>query len=148
MSLSARARASLSSRFLASNAVVWVSALIVMGIMSYWFSAQNNQPDFNVYMLVVSILTVVFFLAAFLLEDNFGYLFLFNLIFSYLWLAVVVFTAFLFSNASRQAQTVEAFSFLAFFALLFNVGFNWYTGILSKDQPTETTQATTSPSRV
>ncbi len=65
------------------------------------------------YLSIKSILTVVLFLAAFLLEDRPTYLFLFNLIFSYLWLAVVVFAAFLFSDSTRQAQTVEAFSFLA-----------------------------------
>lgn len=55
----------------------------------------------------------MFFLAAFLLEGYLGFHLLFNLIFSYLWLAVVVFAASMFSHASKQAQAVEAFSFLA-----------------------------------
>jgi hypothetical protein len=53
MDLSSRARASLSSRFLIPNVIVWISSFIVMGIMCYWFSSQHQQPDFNVYILVI-----------------------------------------------------------------------------------------------
>lgn len=53
MSFSSRARASASSIFLPSNLIVWLSAIVVLGIVAYWFSAQNQQPDSIVYMLVV-----------------------------------------------------------------------------------------------
>ncbi len=61
-----------------------------------------------------SVLTVVFFLAAFFLAPYPGYVLLFNLVFSYLWLVAVVFTAegFTYSN-SALLHTVEAFSFIA-----------------------------------
>ena len=41
-----------SAFFLASNAIIWLSAVIVMGILSYWFS-QESQPDWLVYMEVL-----------------------------------------------------------------------------------------------
>jgi hypothetical protein len=41
----------------------------------------------------------------------------------------VVFAASMFTYAnSQQAHAVEAFSFIAFFALLFNVVYSWHIG--------------------
>lgn len=57
---------------------------------------------------------MAFFLAAFFLRAFTGYVLLFNLIFSYLWLVAVAFTASDFSYAdSALLHTVEAFSFIA-----------------------------------
>lgn len=42
----------LSPFFWATNVIVWLSAVIVMGILSYWFST-SSQPDWIIYMLVV-----------------------------------------------------------------------------------------------
>lgn len=42
----------LSPVFLVTNAIVWVSAAIIMGILSYWIS-QEEQPDSIIYMEVV-----------------------------------------------------------------------------------------------
>ncbi|KAK3940164.1 hypothetical protein QBC46DRAFT_386136 [Diplogelasinospora grovesii] len=112
---------------LGSNILIWISAVIVMGIVSYFLSLNNNQGSHIIYMEVVSVLTVAFYLAAFFLAAFAGYLMLFNLIFSYLWLVVVVFVAedFTYSN-SALLHTIEAFSFIAFFFLLFNVLHDWH----------------------
>lgn len=64
--------------------------------------------------LLQSVLTVAFFLVSFILGTYPGYILMFNLIFSYLWLVAVAFTASDFSNSkSNLALTVEAFSFIA-----------------------------------
>jgi len=63
-----------------------------------------------------SVLTVAFFLVAFFLGTWPGYVLLFNLIFSYLWLVAVVFTVEdynVYNHGSAYALTVEAFSFIA-----------------------------------
>lgn len=61
-----------------------------------------------------SVLTVVFFLLAFFLAAYPGTVLIFNLIFSYLWLVAVVFTAEGYSNSNNDLLlTVEAFSFIA-----------------------------------
>jgi hypothetical protein len=59
---------------------------------------------------------VAFFLAAFFLHTYPGYILLFNLIFSYLWLVAVAFTASDFTHSnSALLHTVEAFSFIALY---------------------------------
>jgi hypothetical protein len=59
-------------------------------------------------------LTTAFYLFAFFLGAYPGYVLLFNLIFSYLWLVAVSFTAsdWTYSN-SALLHTAEAFSFIA-----------------------------------
>jgi len=115
--------------YFVSNLIIWVSAVIVMGIVSYLISLNNNQSDHIIYEEVISVLTVVFFLVAFFLGPYAGFILLFNLIFSYLWLVAVVFTVQDFTY-SRNAllHTVEAFSFIAFFFLLFNILYDWNFG--------------------
>jgi len=129
MPLTTRARTGLSPFFLISNLIIWVSAVIVMGILSYFISLNNNQGDHIIYEEVIAVLTVVFFLLAFILGTYPGYVLLFNLIFSYLWLVSVVFTAsdFTYANSALD-HTVEAFSFIAFFFLFFNVLYDWHLG--------------------
>ena len=107
---------------------------------TYYTNAQLSQ----------AVLTVVFFLAAFFLHRYPGYILLFNIIFSYLWLVAVAFTASDFTHSdSALLHTVEAFSFIALyvlpghflywceehanivshsFALLFNVIYDWHLG--------------------
>ena len=56
----------------------------------------------------------MFFLAAFFLTAFLGFYLMFNLIFSYLWLVAVVFTAEGYSHSNNNLLlTVEAFSFIA-----------------------------------
>jgi len=108
------ARTGLSPFLMASTVIVWVSAVIVMGILSYLISLDNRQGDHIIYGEVVSVLTTALFLAAFVLHTYAGFFLLFNLIFSYLWLVVVAFFAsdFTYSN-SALLHAAEAFSFIA-----------------------------------
>jgi len=124
-----RTHTGLSPFFLATNALIWVSAVIVMGILSYFISVNNNQGNHIIYEEVIAVLTVAFFLLAFFLGSYAGFFLLFNLIFAFLWLVAVVFTAEDFTYAdSALAHTVEAFSFIAFFLLFFNVLYDWHIG--------------------
>ncbi|KAL2133662.1 hypothetical protein VTI74DRAFT_1940 [Chaetomium olivicolor] len=123
-----RARTGLPIFLLASSALVWISAVIVMGILSYLVS-KDWGGDHVIYELVIAVLTTALFLAAFVLRGNPGYFLLFNLIFSYLWLVAVSFTASEWSHShDGLLLTVEAFSFIAFFLLLFNVLYDWHFG--------------------
>lgn len=98
----------------AFNVIVWISAVIVMGILSYLISLNNNQGSHVIYEEVISVLTVAFYLAAFFLGT--GYVLIFNLIFSYLWLVAVAFTASDWTYAqSALLHAVEAFSFIALY---------------------------------
>ncbi|KAK0615158.1 hypothetical protein B0T17DRAFT_498053 [Bombardia bombarda] len=131
MAITTRERGVGLSPFLtASNVIVWISAVIVMGIVSYFISTIHGAyypGDHLVYDEVISVLTVAFFLAAFFLGSYPGHVLLFNLIFSYLWLVAVVFAVqdYNYGNSALQ-HTVEAFSFIAFFFLFFNVLYSWY----------------------
>lgn len=123
-----RARTGLSTFLLASTALVWISSVIVMGILAYLVS-KGWGGDHVIYELVISVLTTAFYLAAFFLGAYPGYVLLFNLIFSYLWIVVVSFTASDWSYShSSLLLTAEAFSFIAFFFLLFNVLYDWHYG--------------------
>ncbi|RYP73988.1 hypothetical protein DL771_003299 [Monosporascus sp. 5C6A] len=125
------ARSGLSPFLLISSIVIWCSAVIVMGIVSYFISQSTyGVGRFLIYTEVISVLTVAFFLASFLLGGSPGYSLLFNIIFSYLWLVAVVFTAQSWSHPGAGAlpHTVEAFSFIAFFFLVFNVLHDWNLG--------------------
>jgi len=123
------ARVGLSPILMATTALAWVSAVIVMGILAYFFSISTNRGEHMTYELVVSVLTVALGLAGLVLGAYAGFFMLFNLIFSYLWIVVVAFTASEFTYAdSALLHTVEAFSFIAFFLLLFNVLYDWHFG--------------------
>ncbi|RYP25731.1 hypothetical protein DL768_011426 [Monosporascus sp. mg162] len=114
-----------------SNILIWCSAVIVMGIVSYFISQSTYSVGrLLIYTEVISVLTVAFFVASFLLGNSPGYSLLFNIIFSYLWLVAVVFTAesWSHSSAGALAHTVEAFCFIAFFFLVFNIFHDWNLG--------------------
>jgi hypothetical protein len=123
------ARTGLEPFFMFSNALIWISAVIVMGIVSYFISLNNNQGNHIIYEEVIAVLTVAFFVFSFFLGAYEGHILLFNLIFAFLWLVSVVFTAedFTYSNNALD-HTVEAFSFIAFFFLFFNVLYDWHLG--------------------
>ncbi|KAK4151237.1 hypothetical protein C8A00DRAFT_17354 [Chaetomidium leptoderma] len=120
------ARTGHSTFLLASSALIWVSSVIVMGILAYLVS-RGWGGDHVIYELVISVLTTIFFPLAFLLHVHPGSTLLFNLVFSYLWLVAVSFTA---SDWSRSHDNlllaVESFSFIAFFFLFFNVLYDWH----------------------
>ncbi len=46
-------RTGLAPFFLISNAIIWISAVIVMGILSYLISLNNNQGDHIIYEEVI-----------------------------------------------------------------------------------------------
>jgi len=111
-----------------SNVLILISAIIVMGILSYFISQNNQQGNHIIYEEVIAVLTVAAFVFSFFLGGLPSIILPFYTLFSYLWLVAVVFTAEDWSNsyASALDHTVEAFSFIAFFALLFNAAFNWH----------------------
>jgi hypothetical protein len=123
-----RARTGLTTFLLASSGLVWVSAVIVMGILAYLVS-RGWGGDHVIYELVISVLTAAFFPLAFFLVVSPGFILLFNLIFSYLWIVAVSFTASDWSySRSDLLLTAEAFSFIAFFFLFFNILYDWHYG--------------------
>lgn len=125
-------RSRMSPILMATNLLIWISSVIVMGITA-WLVSENNGNAANrvIYILVIvctsphcwqlqtntfpkSVLTTALFLASFVLSGYSGFYLLFNLIFSYLWLVAVVFTAEGWSNSgNKYLLTVEAFSFIA-----------------------------------
>ncbi|KAK4120136.1 hypothetical protein N657DRAFT_658671 [Parathielavia appendiculata] len=126
-----RARTGLSTFLLASSALVWVSSVIVMGILAYYVSIGYGG-DHIIYELVISVLTTVFFPLAYFLRLYPGHILLFNLIFSYLWIVAVSFAASdwigPYGSPSALLATVVAFTFIAFFFLFFNVLYDWHYG--------------------
>jgi len=122
-------RARISPILMATNLLIWISSVIVMGITAWLVSLSGSAGNRVIYILVISVLTTVFFLAAFFVSAYAGVFLLFNLIFSYLWLVAVVFTAEGWSNSgNKYLLTIEAFSFIAFFLLLFNILYDWHYG--------------------
>ncbi|KAK4244306.1 hypothetical protein C7999DRAFT_44024 [Corynascus novoguineensis] len=123
-----RARTGLTTFLLASSALIWASAVIVMGILAYYVSLGWRGTHL-VYDLVIAVLTTAFFPLAFFLVVSPSFILLFNLIFSYLWLVVVSFTASDWSRSNDDILlTAEAFSFIAFFLLFFNALYDWHYG--------------------
>lgn len=47
------ARYGISPFLMISNLLIWVSAVIVMGILSFWLSQNNNQGDHIIYEEVI-----------------------------------------------------------------------------------------------
>ena len=133
-----RARTGLSFFALLASAIVWVSAVIVMGIVAYLVS-RGWGGDHIIYELVIvsagvlgqspclvacgrmahmkwrqSVLTTAFYPIAFFLAVFPGHILMFNLVFSYLWIVVVSFTASDWTQSHDSLLlTVEAFSFIA-----------------------------------
>jgi len=121
-----RARTGLSFFALLASAIVWVSAVIVMGIVAYLVS-RGWGGDHIIYELVISVLTTAFYPIAFFLAVFPGHILMFNLVFSYLWIVVVSFTASDWTQShDNLLLTVEAFSFIAFFFLFFIVAHDWH----------------------
>jgi hypothetical protein len=108
----------------------WVSAVIALGFYAYFVHRQRHSGTHVIFNLVISVLSVVFFLPAFLSPFRSTLLSkwvaLIDMVFSYLWL-----TAFIFSSQSynygnirlnppvgvkvSDKHAAEAFTFLVFF---------------------------------
>ncbi|KAK2606231.1 hypothetical protein QQS21_003402 [Conoideocrella luteorostrata] len=126
----------------ANHFIVWVSALIVTGIVSWFLKKANSGYDgyygnrtHIIYQEVIAVITfAAWTLGMFLpLTKKYGgHLLPLNLIFSYLWLTSFIFSTQDWSGGRRTAggpvygrcglkKTVAAFNFFAFFFLMANV---------------------------
>ncbi|KAL2849879.1 membrane-associating domain-containing protein [Aspergillus pseudoustus] len=120
---------------LVARALQWASAVIVMGITAY-FIHKGPRGQHIIYQLVIAVLSVVFFLPAFLspfMPKVLGrFVFLIDVIFSYLWLTAFIFAAQdynwhnCFFNAPPfmacgRKKANEAFIFLAFIFTIFGM---------------------------
>ncbi|CEL02211.1 hypothetical protein ASPCAL03383 [Aspergillus calidoustus] len=117
------------------RALQWASAVIVMGITSYFIS-KGPRGQHIIYQEVIAVLSVVFFLPAFIspfMPKVLGRpVFLIDVIFSYLWLTAFIFAAQdynqhncyfrapPFMGCSRKRAN-EAFIFLAFIFTFFGM---------------------------
>lgn len=117
---------------LATRTLQWVSSVIAMGLYAYFVHKQHSTH--TIYNLVISVLSVVFFLPAFLSPFRSTLLskwvVLIDMVFSYLWLTAFVFAAQSYNynilNApvnvsSSKKHAAEAFTFLAFFFTVFGL---------------------------
>ncbi|PHH76130.1 hypothetical protein CDD82_4126 [Ophiocordyceps australis] len=151
----------------ANHFLIFLSALIVTGILSYFlhkFPHGNTHNTHLIFQEVVAVITFVIYLVGMVLPfmDNYhGHMVPLNLILSYLWLTSFIFSAqdwsghrcrstYPAAGLCGRKHTVEAFNFLAFFFLLANVlteGLIWRArrtdGIVSKNH--HHTTSTTGP---
>ncbi|KAL4914403.1 membrane-associating domain-containing protein [Aspergillus aurantiobrunneus] len=120
---------------LIARALQWASAVIVMGITSY-FIHKGPRGQHIIYQEVISVLSVVFFLPAFLspFMPNMlsRFVFIIDVVFSYLWITAFIFAAQDYNwnncylnappgmNCSRKRAN-EAFIFLAFIFTFFGM---------------------------
>jgi len=124
----------------ATRTLQWISAVIVMGITSY-FIHRDLRGEHSIYIEVISTMSVVFFLPAFASIFKRGNLSLavlvIDIIFSYLWLTAFIFAAqdynwhhncTIFRGAScSKNYAQEAFIFLAFFFTFTGIGLElWF----------------------
>ncbi|KAI9372329.1 membrane-associating domain-containing protein [Aspergillus egyptiacus] len=119
----------------------WASAVIVMGITSYFIN-RGPRGQHLIYQEVISVLSVVFFLPAFIspFMPNIlsRFVFLIDVVFSYLWLTAFIFAAQDYNwqncyfnsppgmGCSRKKAN-EAFIFLAFIFTFFGMLMELYS---------------------
>ncbi|KAL1838124.1 hypothetical protein VTJ49DRAFT_3003 [Mycothermus thermophilus] len=125
---STRSRAGHSTFALACSALVWASAVIVMGIMAYLIS-EGWRGSHAIYILVISVLTTLFIPVTFFLRTHFSYVVLFNIVLGHLWIVAVAFAASDWVHSwSNIVLAAVAFCFIAFFFQLFNILYDWHHG--------------------
>ncbi|KAI9926137.1 hypothetical protein ASPWEDRAFT_622364 [Aspergillus wentii DTO 134E9] len=128
---------------LVTRAMQWISAVIVMGITSYFIS-KGPRGQHIIYQEVIAVMSVAFFLPAFvspfLPKALSKFVLAIDIIFSYLWLTAFIFAAqdynwhscfvnspFGLSCSKKKAN--EAFMFLTFiftfFAIFLEVASLW-----------------------
>ncbi|KAL2264988.1 hypothetical protein VTJ83DRAFT_7498 [Remersonia thermophila] len=121
-----RVRDGHSTLALASSAIAWVSAVIVLGIIAYLIS-EGWKNSHTIYILVISILTALLIPVAFFLRIHSRHMALFNIVFGHLWIVAVAFAASSWIYSwSDIVLTAVAFCFIAFFSLLFNILYDWH----------------------
>ncbi|EQL03422.1 hypothetical protein G6O67_004199 [Ophiocordyceps sinensis] len=119
-----------------SHFMIFASAAIVTGLISHFLHQTDFRNAHLVYEEVIATTTLAFYMIAQALpfiKSYRGYLLPLNLIFSYLWLTSFIFTAQdwsmnrclttapQFPSQCGKRHAVEAFTFLAFIFLVFNV---------------------------
>jgi len=119
----------------ANHAIVWVSSLIVTGILSYFLKKYSSAHNTHIiYQEVIAVITLALWTLGMvlpLISRYGGHLWPINLILSYLWLTSFIFSAQDWSRGYCRRysygfgrcglkKTVIAFNFLAFFFLLCN----------------------------
>ncbi|KAF9894456.1 hypothetical protein FE257_007959 [Aspergillus nanangensis] len=120
---------------LVTRVLQWASAVIVMGITSY-FIHRGPRGQHLIYQEVIAVMSVVFFIPAFIspfMPTSLGKIVIFiDVIFSYLWLTAFIFAAqdynlndcFLHSPpflGCGKKKANEAFIFLAFIFTFFGM---------------------------
>ncbi|KAF9251046.1 hypothetical protein DTO006G1_4084 [Penicillium roqueforti] len=119
---------------LATRAMQWSSAVIVMGLTSFFIN-RGPRGQHTIYQEVIAVLSVVFFLLAFIspfLPSLSRFVLAIDVVFSYLWLTAFIFSAQDYSTRrcyyaipaglncnSKRAN--EAFIFLAFIFTFFGI---------------------------
>ncbi|KND89632.1 hypothetical protein TOPH_05776 [Tolypocladium ophioglossoides CBS 100239] len=115
--------------------MIFASAAIVTGVVSYFLNKYSFRGAHVVYQEVIAVITLpLYFCAMFmpLFRSYEGYFLPVNFIFSYLWLTSFVFSASdwggrlcrrttLGAGRCSLKRTVEAFDFFAFFFLVCNI---------------------------
>ncbi|OKL62355.1 hypothetical protein UA08_02221 [Talaromyces atroroseus] len=144
---------------LATRTMQWISAVITMGIYSYFVKKQHHGVHI-IFNEVIAVLSVVFFLPAFLspFRSTFSkFVVPIDFIFSYLWLTAFVFAAQSYSYGNVRFQppsgvnvpikhAAEAFVFLTFFftalGLAFETATRWTDrdadAVVAREKPAET----------
>ncbi|KAK4871090.1 hypothetical protein LT330_000327 [Penicillium expansum] len=120
---------------LATRAMQWGSAVIVMGLTSFFIN-RGPRGQHTIYQEVIAVLSVVFFLPAFIspfMPSSLGrFVLAIDVIFSYLWLTAFIFSAQDYSTRRcyhaipaglncKRKRANEAFIFLAFIFTFFGI---------------------------
>ncbi|PHH62846.1 hypothetical protein CDD81_6646 [Ophiocordyceps australis] len=158
------ARGGLRMLATANHFMIFLSALIVTGILSYFLHKFPQRNTHLIFQEVVAVITFIIYLVGTVLpfmENYHGHMVPLNMILSYLWLTSFIFSAQDWSGnrcyptypavgQCGKKHTVEAFNFLAFLFLLANViteGLIWRArrtdGIVTKNH--HHTTSTTGP---
>ncbi|KID99364.1 might be a transmembrane protein, partial [Metarhizium majus ARSEF 297] len=127
---------SLRGLAVANHFMVWLSAVIVTGVVSWFISRFSTSANSThiIYQEVIATITLVLWTIGMVLPlvgAYRGHLWPVNLAFSYLWLTSFIFSAQDWANGRCHVvgpgygrcnlkRTVAAFNFLAFFFLLCN----------------------------
>ncbi|CAI7617107.1 unnamed protein product [Penicillium glandicola] len=140
---------------LATRAMQWTSAIIVMGLTSFFIN-HGPRGQHTIYQEVIAVLSVVFFLPAFIspfLPSSLSkFVLAIDVVFSYLWLTAFIFSAQDYSTRRcyfaipaglncRRKRANEAFIFLAFIFTFFGM-FLEVAALWAYRKETTTTQHT------
>ncbi|KAJ5486834.1 hypothetical protein N7530_001134 [Penicillium desertorum] len=120
---------------LVTRVLQWASAVIVMGLTSYFIN-RGPRGQHTIYQEVIAVLSVVFFLPAFIspfMPSSLSkFVLAIDVVFSYLWLTAFIFAAQDYSGSRcylsipagidcKRKRANEAFIFLAFIFTFFGM---------------------------